>query len=130
MDSSCSDWSSSLEGCCSLPETPVVAVAVMASDMLVGQPERAYADRLPDFPEQANPKKMNSWGKAALSCSAVSLILHVASFIVPAAVGKAGGVRLAIPLCLGACVFVMAAVNAFREDDGKALGHLPLWAGC
>jgi hypothetical protein len=71
---------------------------------------------------------MNPWGKAALCCSAFSLILHVMSFIVPAAVGQAGGVHLGVPLCLGAAVFVAAAVNAFREDTGKAPGHLPLWA--
>lgn len=72
---------------------------------------------------------MNPWGKAALCCSAFSLILHVTSFIVPAAVGQVGGVRMGVPLCLGAAVFVAAAVNAFREDTGKAPGHLPLWAG-
>lgn len=72
---------------------------------------------------------MISWGKAALSCSAISLILHVASFIKPAAVGQAGGIHLAIPLCLGAGICICAAVYAFREDTGKAPGHLPRWAG-
>lgn len=72
---------------------------------------------------------MNFWGKAALSCSAISLILHVASFIMPAAVGQAGGVHLTIPLCLGAAISICAAVYAFREDVGKAPGHLPPWAG-
>ncbi len=47
----------------------------------------------PDSRELSRPKKMNSWGMAALSSSAISLILHVGSFIVPAAVGQA--------LCLG-----------------------------
>jgi len=59
----------------------------------------------------------------------VSLILHVMSFIMPAALGRAGGARLTVPLCLVTAVFVAAAVKAFREDVGKAPGHLPLWAG-
>lgn len=78
---------------------------------------------------QWRPRWSDSRAQAALFCSIISLVLHVAAVVAPALVGRMGGSALALPFVLCAATLVAFAVRAFREDEGKESGHLPVWAG-